>query len=119
MNHWIDNADSWICPVCRFETGNPNNYKGAICPKCGFQDQKDAKKYEVDNMLKDAKVVTSKFLQLRDKLNNEIRNYQGYNNSPMRVAGTSETTCSVFAIQRAFGELCELLHELTIEEDNK
>lgn len=38
--HWIDNADSWICPVCRFETGNPNYYN-AICPICGFQDIKD------------------------------------------------------------------------------
>lgn len=38
--HWIDNGDSWICPVCGFETGNPN-YHNAICPTCGFQDVKD------------------------------------------------------------------------------
>lgn len=32
---WIDNADSYICPVCRYEISNPlvNN---ACCPKCGF-----------------------------------------------------------------------------------
>ena len=39
--HWIDNADSYICPKCRFETSNPNKYKGCICPNCGFQDEKD------------------------------------------------------------------------------
>ena len=70
-------------------------------------------------MLKDAKVVTSKFLQLRDKLNARIRSHRGYDNSIMRVNGTSEATCNIYELQRAFGELCELLHELTIEEDNK
>lgn len=38
---WIDNADSWICPVCGFETRNPHNYKGCKCPVCGFQAWKD------------------------------------------------------------------------------
>lgn len=38
--HWIDNADSWICPVCGFEMGNPN-YHDAKCPVCGFKDEKD------------------------------------------------------------------------------
>lgn len=38
---WIDNADSYICPVCGFETDNPNRYD-ARCPRCGFQDVKDA-----------------------------------------------------------------------------
>lgn len=69
-------------------------------------------------MLKDAKIVTSKFLQLRDKLNNAISNNNGYDNSIMRVYGTSETTCNVWELQKAFGELCELLHELTVEEAN-
>lgn len=69
-------------------------------------------------MLKDAKVVTSKFLQLRDKLNNAIRSNQGYDNSSMRAVGCSEVTCNIFELQKAFGELCELLHELTVEEDN-
>lgn len=71
-------------------------------------------------MLKDARVVTSKFLQLRNKLNNEIISHIGYDNNPMRAVGTSEVTCNIFALQEAFGELCELLHELTIkEEDDK
>ena len=39
--HWIDNADSYICPVCGFETDNPNRYDDAKCPSCGFQDIKD------------------------------------------------------------------------------
>ena len=69
-------------------------------------------------MLKNAKVVTSKFLQLRDKLNNAIRDNKGYNNSIGREYGTSEATCNIWELQKAFGELCELLHELVIEENN-
>lgn len=70
------------------------------------------------DILKNAKVVTSKFLQLRDKLNQEISNHRGYDTSSMRIIGTSETTLNIHAIQCAFGELCELLHELTMEEDD-
>ncbi len=40
--HWIDDIDHWICPVCRLEVTNPNNYEGCKCPRCGFQDPKDA-----------------------------------------------------------------------------
>ena len=69
-------------------------------------------------MLKNAKVVTSKFLQLRDKLNKEISSHRGYDNSSMRAVGTSETTQNINSLQHAFGELCELLHELTMEDDN-
>lgn len=39
MRHddWLDNADSYICPMCRFECNNPLYYsKTATCPKCGF-----------------------------------------------------------------------------------
>ena len=46
--HWIDDADAWICPICGFETNNPNKYKGAKCPKCGFQDEKDKNKEQED-----------------------------------------------------------------------
>lgn len=65
-------------------------------------------------MFEDAKVVTSKFLQLRDKLNNAIRD----NNNIMRAYGTSESACNIYELQKAFGELCVLLHELTIKKDN-
>lgn len=44
--HWIDNADSWICPVCGFECDNPAKHEGCKCPKCGFQDEKDRKQSE-------------------------------------------------------------------------
>ena len=39
--HWIDNADSWICPVCGLEVSSPAKYGGCKCPQCGFQDTKD------------------------------------------------------------------------------
>ena len=62
------------------------------------------------------KIVTSKFLQLKDKLDKNIRENKGYDNNPMRAIGTSETSCNIFELQKAFGELCELLHELTINK---
>lgn len=37
--HWIDNADSWICPYCGYECDNPNKIPGNKCPKCGFMEQ--------------------------------------------------------------------------------
>ena len=40
--HWIDNADSYICPQCSLEVSNPAKYEGCKCPQCGFQDPKDA-----------------------------------------------------------------------------
>lgn len=69
-------------------------------------------------MFEDAKVVTSKFLQLRDKLDNAIRDNEGYDNNIMRANGTSKVTRNIWELQKAFGELCELLHELTIKEGN-
>ena len=53
MKHWIDNADSYICPVCGFETDNPNRYTDATCPICSFQDLKDLKR----SMTNDRKLV--------------------------------------------------------------
>lgn len=64
-------------------------------------------------MFEDAKVVTSEFLQLRDKLDNAIRDNKGYDNNIMRANGTSEVTRNIWELQKAFGELCKLLHELT------
>lgn len=40
-DHWIDNADSYICPVCGEEVRDPGKYPGCKCPNCGFQDEKD------------------------------------------------------------------------------
>lgn len=47
--NWIDNADSYICPICCFETDNPNRYDNCICPVCGFQAEKDATDTNVGN----------------------------------------------------------------------
>ena len=69
-------------------------------------------------MLKDAKVVTSKFLQLKDKLNDAIRENECANYNFCGV-GVNKTSCDIHALQKAFGELCVLLHELTVEEDYK
>lgn len=33
-DEWIDNADSYICRKCRFETDNPMKYPLAKCPIC-------------------------------------------------------------------------------------
>jgi len=53
--HWIDNADSYICPVCGFEANNPNKYEGCKCPVCGFQDEKDRRASdEGDNCIKNS-----------------------------------------------------------------
>ena len=41
--HWIDNADSYICPMCGHEVDSPARYEGCRCPVCGFQDPKDAR----------------------------------------------------------------------------
>lgn len=37
MAHWIDNADSYICSSCGYESNNPNKekYGAGVCPKCG------------------------------------------------------------------------------------
>lgn len=44
MKHWIDNADSYICPVCGLEVPSPVKYEGCKCPRCGFQDEKDVER---------------------------------------------------------------------------
>ena len=46
MAHWIDNADSYICPLCGYETNNPNRFHGK-CPICGFMDVKDMRSADV------------------------------------------------------------------------
>jgi hypothetical protein len=63
-------------------------------------------------------ITTSKFLKLRDRLNKEISSHAGYNNSVMRAHGVSEDTLDIYSLQKAFGELWELLHELVVEDDH-
>lgn len=39
---WIDNADSWLCPVCRTEVWSPVIYS-YHCPNCDFIAERDKK----------------------------------------------------------------------------
>ncbi len=56
---WIDNADSYICPICGFETGSLSRYKECACPKCGFKPKRRKKDIEkiaketIDRMLEE------------------------------------------------------------------
>ena len=46
--HWIDNADSWVCPYCRYECDNPNKIPGNKCPKCGFREDRTTQEPKAD-----------------------------------------------------------------------
>lgn len=63
--HWIDDADQYICPICGFETYNPYKLEDCRCPKCGFQDPKDAiKKKDVRKLIdEDALIKKLELLQ--------------------------------------------------------
>lgn len=43
MMEWIDNADSYICPMCRKEVNNPTKC-GYRCSRCGFVADSDKDK---------------------------------------------------------------------------
>jgi rubredoxin len=66
--HWIDNADSWICPECGLDVADPTDY-GYKCPKCGFMDEKDIpglwSKYK--SLLEAYKVVCTQKADLEQK----------------------------------------------------
>lgn len=68
---------------------------------------------------KDAKVVSSKFLQLKDELDKSLRSNKDLY-SPGIGNGFIDHTqeMDIITLKRAFGELCELLHELVIKEDS-
>jgi hypothetical protein len=69
--------------------------------------------------LQDAKVVSSKFLQLKDKLDKELSNNKTlYAPGPGNGFTDHTQEMDIITLVRAFGELCELLHELVIEEDS-
>jgi len=69
-------------------------------------------------MLKDAKVVTSKFLELKNKLDTAIKENELCYNQPSPHVGYKGTLESwqIRKLQETFGELCELLHELVVED---
>lgn len=47
---WIDNADSYICPICKTEVDNPRKY-GYRCPTCGFVSDTDLAKIVEPNKM--------------------------------------------------------------------
>lgn len=67
--------------------------------------------------LQDAKVVNSKFLQLKNKLDKELSNNKTLY-APGLGNGFQDCTkeADVRTLIKMFGELCELLHELAIEQ---
>lgn len=65
--------------------------------------------------LKDAQVITSKFLQLKDKMDNAIAQNIAARSS-WKEPSPQEIAYNVAQIQKAFGELCELLHEMSLDE---
>lgn len=75
--HWIDDADQYICPICGFETYNPYKLEDCRCPKCGFQDPKDAiKKKDVRMKLIDEDALIKKLELLQgavDQILCEVR----------------------------------------------
>lgn len=61
-------------------------------------------------MLKDAKVITSKFLQLKDEFDTNMRLSQ-----TKSCADPNDTYAMVLTIRQALDKLYVLLHELTME----
>lgn len=61
-------------------------------------------------MLKDAKVITSKFLQLKDEFDTNMRLSQ-----TKVYADPNDTYAMVLTIRQALDQLYVLLHELTME----
>ena len=67
--------------------------------------------------LQDAKVVSSKFLQLKDKLNKQLSDNKTLY-APGLGNGFQDYTkeADIRTLTEMFGELCELLHELVVEQ---
>ena len=69
--------------------------------------------------LKDAQVITSKFLQLKDKLDKELSNNKTLYGPGLGNGFTDHTQeMDIITLIKAFRELCELLHELVVEKDS-
>ena len=68
--------------------------------------------------LKDAEIKTSKFLQLKEKLDKEL-----INNQTMYAPGLGNgfqdyrKEMDLRSLHNAFNELCDLLHEVVCKED--
>ena len=67
-------------------------------------------------MFEDAKVVTSKFLQLKDELNRKLASNQSlYSPGPGNGFRDCTKEADIRTVVEMFGELCELLHDLTMK----
>lgn len=70
-------------------------------------------------MLKDVKVVTSKFLELKENINKEFLTNQNLFGASVGNGFTDYSQeMNVETLKKGFNELCDLLHELVME-DNK
>jgi len=67
---------------------------------------------------KKAIVVTSKFMQLRDDLNEKIKDNKNIEKSITISVECSEISCNINALQSSYGELCKLLHDITFSQSN-
>lgn len=47
--HWLDNADSYLCPECGFEVNNPAKVN-LTCPRCGFIEKKGSDMAKLSNI---------------------------------------------------------------------
>ena len=101
--HWIDNADSYICPICAFECDNPNRYEGCKCPQCGFQDEKDKADDEYYEMLAD--------LQERVQL---VERYDA-NVAPSPSSECEVTTYHSDSLSASASDICT---SVTVEDPN-
>lgn len=67
--------------------------------------------------LKDAKIETSKFLQLKEKLAKELINNQTmYAPGPGNGFKDCRKEMDLMSLHNVFNELCDLLHELACKE---
>lgn len=73
--HWIDSADSYICPICGFETNNPSKYEECRCPVCGFQDKKDKKSRVMEELREPTKEEREQDIKFITHILFEIRDY--------------------------------------------
>ena len=47
--HWLDNADSYLCPECGFEVNNPAKVN-LTCPRCGFIEKRGSNMAKLSNI---------------------------------------------------------------------
>ena len=57
---WIDNADSWLCPICRMEVSAPTKYN-YHCPKCGFITERDERIKDMNTL----KYIKQEFVTIK------------------------------------------------------